>query len=184
MKSLNIKKATTPNLFSARSVNSRFLYSLCAALFLLTCSLTTKAQTGMGPTDLYVMPYTLGFGPGQYTSCQNAVHTTDYPLTNSYGNPYTSGNDKWIQINLASTGTLSITGGTADYDSVFYLFDASWNLIASGDDGTGSGSPHGLQPTITKNLYNGTYYLIVDGSTKSGSSWPASGGVNVQYNLH
>jgi hypothetical protein len=180
MKNLNIEKANWPNVFSVKSVNSKFLYSLCAVLFLLTCSLSSKAQYGSSASDLYVMPYTLGFGTGQYTSCYTPVHTTDYPLVNNYGSLYTSGKDKWIQINLASVGTLSITGGTADYDSVFYLFDASWNLIASGDDGTGSG---GKQPTITRNLYNGTYYLIVDGSTKSGSSWPASGGVSVQYYL-
>jgi hypothetical protein len=180
MKNLNMQTAATPKRSTSKSVSSKLLYRLCAALFLLTCSLSSKAQYGSGSSDLYVMPYTLGFGTGQYTSCYNPVHTTDYPLVNNYGSSYTSGKDKWIQINLASVGTLSITGGTADYDSVFYLFDASWNLIASGDDGTGSG---GLQPTITRNLYNGTYYLIVDGSTKSGSSWPASGGVSVQYYL-
>ncbi|MES2809269.1 MAG: PPC domain-containing protein [Bacteroidota bacterium] len=181
MKNLNNQKATMPNF--VKSVSSKFLYSLCAALFLLTCSLSTKAQTGTSSSDLYVMPYTLGFGSGQYTSCQNAVHTSVSPFVNNYGNPYTSGNDKWIQINVASNGTLEISGGTSNYDSVIYLFDSSWNLLASSDDGYGSGWPIKLQGDIIRNVYAGTYYLIVDGSTKSGSSWPASGSVNIQYSL-
>jgi hypothetical protein len=182
MKNFKTQTATTPKRSAVKLLSGKFLYSLCAVLFLMASSLTTKAQTGTSSSDLYVMPYTLGFGTGQYTSCQNAVHTDISPFVNN--NLSSPGNDKWIKINVASSGTLSIVGGTANYDSVFYLYDKYWNLIASGDDGTGSGSPYGLQPTITKNVYADTYYLVVDGASKSGSSWPASGGVNVQYALY
>jgi hypothetical protein len=150
---------------------------------LLTCSLSTKAQNGTGrdSTDLYVLPYTLGFGAGQYTYFQNAACTLCSPLTNNYSS--SPGADKWIKITVANNGDLEIRGGTSNYDSVFYLFDCNWNLITSADDGHGSGGPIGLQPRIQTYVTAGTYHLIVDGSSKSGSSWPASGSVNIQYYL-
>ncbi|MES2486826.1 MAG: DVUA0089 family protein [Bacteroidota bacterium] len=195
MKNLHktIEKAAMPKWSHGTSVNSKFLYSFCAVLFLLTCSLSTKAQYGSGMSDLYVMPYTLGFGAGQSTNVLEGACTSCYPLYHSYGNPYTSGKDKWIQINIASSGYLSVMGGTSTFDSVFYLFDGSWNLIASDDDGTGSGDNVGhsaLQPSITSQYVTaGTYYLIVDGSTKytssPGTTWTsASGTVGVYYILN
>jgi hypothetical protein len=193
MKKLNrtIEKTTVPNLRLVTSVNSKFLYSLCAALFLLTCSLSTKAQNGTGTSDLATLPYTLGFGTGQSRSFSSSQCTSCYPLTNNHGDPYHSGKDKWIRVDVGSNGYLSILGGTADFDSVFSLYDLSGNLIAYDDDGTGSGDNIGhnaLQPWISYQYVTaGTYYLIIDGTDKyigGASTWTsASGSVNVYFRL-
>ncbi|MES2807085.1 MAG: hypothetical protein V4619_00570 [Bacteroidota bacterium] len=186
-----IKEAAMPTLSAVTAVNRKFLYSLCAVLFLLMCSLSTKAQYGSGPSDLYSLPYDLGFGTGQSTFFSNPQCTSCSPFTNSYGNPYHSGNDKWIKIEVKNDGYLSIIGGTANYDSAFHLLDSAQNLITYADDGTGSGDNigHGsLQPWISY-LYvtAGTYILVVDGSDKylgGGSSWTsASGSVNITFRL-
>ena len=183
MKILNItlQKASMPKLIPVKLVSRLFLSSLCAALLLLTCSLSTKAQTGTGPTDLYILPYTLGFGAGQSTYFYDPQCTSCSPHVNNYGDPYTSGSDKWIQIDVADDGYLGIRGGTSDFDSVFYLFDSSWNLITSADDGHGSGAPYGLQPLIETYVNTGTYYLIIDGTNKS--SQPTSGSMSVEFTL-
>jgi hypothetical protein len=181
MRNLNrtIEKATMPKQGLVTSVNSKFIYRFCAALFLLTCSLSANAQLGTGtgtPSNPYVLTDTLKVGYNR----QEGQHTLAYPLTNTYGH-YSSGADKWIKIIVGQSGYLKLIGGTADYDSIFHLLDASQNLLITADDGTGSGS---LQPLINYPVSPGTYYLIVDGSSKSGSSWPASGGVNVYFQLN
>ena len=194
MKNLNriIEKATLPKLSPVTSVNRKFLYSLFATLFLLTGSLSTKAQgNGTGPTDLYVLPDTLGFTGTHLTQFESSACTSCSPLVNNYGDPYNGASDKWIEINVADAGYLFIHGGTSDFDSVFYLYDSNWNLINVGDDDTGSGDNVGhsyLQPFF-QYIYadaNSKYYLIVDGSTKynsaPGTSWTTpKGTVGVTY---
>ncbi|MES2377542.1 MAG: hypothetical protein V4553_13240 [Bacteroidota bacterium] len=177
MKNLNrtIQKAIMPKPIPATSVNRKFIYSLCAALFLLTCSLSTKAQDGT-QSD----PDTLTFGHN-YTTYQNHKNTSACtscsPVINDYGDAIHSGPNRWIKITLIDDGYLTILGGTSDFDSVFYLFDCSKSLITSGDDGEGSGdnnSHYFLQPSIQYYASAGTYYLVVDATDKyitSTSDW-------------
>ena len=189
MKNLNrtIEKVTMPKLSLVTSVNRQFLYSLCAALFLLTCSLSTKAQSGLDSTHTYVLP-TFGFSGSNITFLEDSQCTSCSPFTNNYGSSLHSGSDKWIQINVADDGYLTIQGGTANFDSVFYLFDSNWNLITSADDGYGSGGTgtggvlyQYMQPQIQYYATAGTYYLIVDGTDKVGLA--TSGTVDVEFFL-
>jgi hypothetical protein len=184
MKNLNrtIEKATMPKLSPVTSVNRKFLYSLCAALFLLTCSLSTKAQDGT-----YAHPDTLTFGY-DYTQYQNhkqtSACTSCSPLINDYGDATHSGTDRWIKITLIDDGYLTIHGGTSDFDSVFYLLGSDESsLLTSGDDGDGSGynGYNYLQPVMQYYASAGTYYLVVDGTDKYG--WATSGDVEINITL-
>ncbi|MDB5001906.1 MAG: hypothetical protein JWQ34_131 [Mucilaginibacter sp.] len=177
MKNLNrtIKKATMPKLSPVTSVNRKFLYSLCAALFLLTCSLSTKAQDG---TQADPDTVTLGFEHKDLTAC-----TSCSPLINNYGDATHSGTDRWIKITLIDDGYLTINGGTSDFDSVFYLLGSDEStLLTSGDDGAGSGDNNDhihLQPLMQYYASAGTYYLVVDGTDKYigyPSSWTSTSG--------
>ncbi|MGF7082052.1 hypothetical protein [Mucilaginibacter sp. UYCu711] len=181
MKNLNrtIQRATIPKL------NRKFLYSLCAALFLLSCSLSTKAQDGtISNPDTVV----LGLN---HISNQNEKYTSACtscsPVTNDYGDATHSGPNRYIKITIVNDGYLSIYGGTSDFDSVFYLFAADQTtLLAFGDDGYGSPGfgygPDPLQAGIDTFLGSGTYYLIVDGTDKYGQA--TSGTVEVYYHLN
>jgi|GEM_PF-5634282 hypothetical protein len=191
MEKLNstIEKATMSKLSPVTSVNRKFLYSLCAALFLLTCSLSTKAQRYYIGTQADPDTLTFGYDYTQYQNHkQTSACTSCSPLTDAYepnpANPGHSGTDKWIEITLKDDGYLTIHGGTSDFDSVFYLFDSSMNPITSGDDGDGSGDNNGhnfLQPVIQYYASAGTYYLIVDGTDKYG--WATSGSVGIDITL-
>jgi hypothetical protein len=187
MKNLNrtTEKAIMPKLSPFTTVNRKFLYSLCAVLFLLTCSLSTKAQDYIGTkTD----PDTLTFGY-DYTKYQNhkqtSACTSCSPLINDYGDAIHSGTDKWIKITLKNDGYLTIHGGTSDFDSVFYLLGSDESsLLTSGDDGDGSGDNNGhnfLQPVMQYYASAGTYYLVVDGTDKYG--WATSGDVEITITL-
>lgn len=202
MRNLNrsTEKAARPKLNAVTSVSSKVLYSLCAVLFLLICSLSTKASryhryhmyhygygfyygsisgTGASRTDPFILD-PLGFGSGDVDNIASYAQTGSSPHSNLEGG-FGSGNDHYIQITLDDDGYLSIFGGTSDFDSVFYLYDSSWTLITSGDDGYGSGdSTHlALQPGIQEYLNAGTYYLRVDGTDKYGD--PTSGDMSIDY---
>ncbi|MES2807086.1 MAG: hypothetical protein V4619_00575 [Bacteroidota bacterium] len=192
MKNLNIEKATTPK--TVKSVISKFIYSLCAALFFLTCSLSAMAQPGTAPSSGSGTPSDICVLPTLTTSYpwhQESACTSCSPLTNDH--TASPGADKWIEINIGSYGYLSIFGGTSDFDSIFYLFDSSWNPITTADDGQGSGDNVGhsyLQPEITYIWVapGDKFYLIVDGNNKytswPGTSWTStSGTVNIDYVL-
>ena len=190
MKNLNrtIERASMPKLNAVTPVNRKFIYSLCAALLLLTGTLSTKAQCGSGTnrtTDYHCLPYTLGFSGSNSAYFQDSACTSCSPLTNTAGDAIHSGSDEWIRIDIADAGYLSIIGGTSDFDSVFYLYDDSENLITSADDGYGaSGQTHWwepLQPGITyiSVAANSTYYLRVDGTDKYGEA--KSGTVGISY---
>lgn len=207
MKNLNrtIEKATTSNLSHCTSVNRKIVYSLCFVLCFLICSLSTKAKStadyrhsyhygygffysllsgdnsGKDMSNLFVLP-TFGFSSPNVTSYYGSAQTGSSPYTNNYG-ALSSGNDEWIQINLADDGYMRLHGGTSNFDSVFYLFDSTWTLIATGDDGDGSGygTHNYLQPVIEEYLNAGTYYLIVDGTNKYGA--PTSGDVGLNFIL-
>jgi hypothetical protein len=185
MKNLNrtIEKAAMPN--PVISVNRKFLYSLCAALFLLTCSLSTKAQVSNGygsgtKTDPWVMN-TLSFS--DTTAIYDSACTACSPLINDDGDANHSGPDKWIKIRLADNAYLSIGGGTSEFDSVFRLYDENLNLITSADDGYGSTGmvvwQLMLQPQIQYYADAGTYYLVVDGTDKYGEA--TSGTVSLAF---
>lgn len=189
MKNLNrtIQKATMPTQSPVTLVNRKFLYSICAALLLLTCSLSTKAQCGSGTsrTDYRCLDYVLGFTGSSLTYFEESACTSCSPLTNTEGDAIHSGSDKYIKIEVADDGYVTIYGGTSDFDSVFYLYDSSWNLITSADDGTGSSGSVvwwlPLQPQIQFYAYAGTYYLRVDGTDKYGEA--KSGTVGISYSI-
>jgi hypothetical protein len=141
--------------------------------------------TGASQSDPYILPYTLGFSSPDTAYFQDSQCTMCSPFVNNYGDYNNSGNDKYIQLNVADDGYLQIQGGTSDFDSVFYLFDSNWNLITSGDDGAGSGfTVNGtnylyMQPDIQYYATAGTYYLIIDGTNKVGMT--TSGTVNAYF---
>lgn len=213
MKNLNgtIKNAAMPNLGPVKSLKRRFFYSLSAVLFLLTYSLSSKANSstsyrhsyhygygfyygtlsgdnsGKDQYNTYLLPFTLGFGSGDVTFNQDFESTGGSgsgSLTNNYGDPYTSGIDKYLELTVNNDGYVTIQGDQSEFDSVFYLFDSSWNLITSGDDGVGSGDSNGhlaLQPSIVEYLSAGTYYIIVDGTNKYGD--PTSGDILINFSI-
>jgi hypothetical protein len=206
MKNLNptIKKATKPKLSPVKSVNRKFFYSLCAALCFLTCSLSAKAanyrsmygygygffygsqtgdNSGKDMSNAYLLPFTLGFGTNDVTYNQDTERTGVSPLSNIYGDPIHSGNDKYLQLTVNDDGYVTIQGDESEFDSVFYLFDSNWNLITSGDDGAGSGDSNhdALQPWIVEYLNAGTYYVIVDGTDKYGDA--TSGDMLINFSI-
>lgn len=205
MKNLNrtIQKATMPKPSPGTSVIRKFLYSLCAALFLLTCSLTSNANnaksfyrslpgygygfygavtggSGTSFSDAYDLAdnndenHYLGFNSPGDTYFENAVCINCSPLSGV----------KFLKLYVANDGYVTITGGTASFDSVFELYDSSTSptLIASGDDGYGSsnGGGPGLQPRIQEYLNSGYYYLKVYGK---GTPWDSYSEVNISYSL-
>lgn len=184
-----------------KNLNKTILYSFCAALFLLTCSFLLipskntsgynkpKPKDGDGSgssrTNAYVPSYTLGFSSPNTAHFQDSQCTSCSGITNNVlGDSFHSGNEKWIKIVPADNGYLTITGGTSTFDSVFYLTDASGNVITSGDDGWGSGygTHNYLQPRVQYFVNAGiTYYLAVDGTDKYGS--PKNGSVLADFLL-
>jgi hypothetical protein len=211
MKDLNIhiEKAAMPKRNPATSVNRKFLYSLCAALLLLTCSLTTNAKSwysslpGYGYGFLYSsFLYTGGTG----TSFSDAYDLNDHTHSVYHYLGFTSPGETWftntpctscsplsgemfLKLTVADDGYVTISGGTTtyDFDSVFDLYDSGYNLITSGDDGVGAGVGNGtnyhpaVQPLIQEYLSAGTYYLKVYGTAKYGA--PATGTVNIDFNI-
>jgi hypothetical protein len=196
MENLNrtIEKAAMPKL-SPVTVNRKFLYSLCAALFLLTCSLTSNAKSfyrslpgygygfyygaftggsGTSFSDAYDLNdnsdvnHYLGFSSPGETDFQNAVCINCSPLSGV----------KFLKLTVANDGYVTIMGGTASFDSVFELYDSSQNLITSGDDGYGSNS---AQPIIQEYLNSDYYYLKVYG--KSTPWYGSYSDVNISYYL-
>ncbi|WP_214073253.1 pre-peptidase C-terminal domain-containing protein [Mucilaginibacter sp. dw_454] len=212
MKNLNTttKKATMPKLSLITFVNRTFLYSLCAALFLLTCSLSTRAKSvnlrvfkanpytltslGLGAiadfekshrallngtnsgydfTNAKDEPNILGFTLPNVTSINSSAQTGSSPFINNFGDPFHSGPDEWFHIVVADGGYLDLTGGTADFDSFFYLLASDGTtVLTTGDDGAGSGiAGHSYcQPNISYYVSAGDYYLVVDGTDKFGAA--------------
>lgn len=115
MKNLNIKRAAMPNLFTGKSVNRTFLYSVCAALFLLGGLLSMKAQSGKahtGDNSGYdaANAYDLApLGIGATENYQESHYNSSSSLTNNYGE---NGNDKWMKITITTYGYLRIAGGS------------------------------------------------------------------------
>jgi hypothetical protein len=189
MKNLNstIQKVAMPKPSPVTLVSRKLIYSLCAVLLLLTCSLSTKAQcgSGTGQTDTRCLPDTLGFTGTYKTYFEESACTSCSPLTNTYGDAIHSGSDKYIKLVVADYGYVTIYGGTSDFDSVFELFDSSWSSMTSADDGHGSSGSVvwwlPLQPQIQFYASPGTYYLIVDGTDKYGEA--KSGTVNISYSI-
>ncbi|GAA4104997.1 hypothetical protein [Mucilaginibacter panaciglaebae] len=209
MKNLNttIEKATMPKANAVKSASRKLICSLLTVLFLLTCSLSTMAKSGFTYRHLYhygygffygsqtsdnsgkdmsnpyLLPFTLGFGTNDVTYNQDTERTGSSPFVNNYGDPTHSGNDKYLQLTVNDDGYVTIQGDESEFDSVFYLFDSSWNLITSGDDGAGSGDPNhlALQPWIVEYLTAGTYYVIVDGTDKYGDA--TSGDMLINFSI-
>jgi hypothetical protein len=212
MKNLNktLEKATMPKLSPLTSVNRNFLYSLCAALFLLTCSLTTHANnTKAWYRSLSGYGYGFFYGAfdgnnsgSSFGNAYDIAANTDFnytlgfsgtSVTNFRITPCTScsplSGEKYLKLTVVDDGYVSISGGTTtyDFDSVFDLYDSGQSLIATADDGTGAGVGNGLtyhaavQPLIQEYLSAGTYYLKVYGTTKYGA--PSTGTVNIDFTI-
>jgi hypothetical protein len=155
-----------PKIKNMRKLNKTTLYSFCAALFLLTCSLSTKAQDGHNMANAYLITTT--FGTGLTNWDQTSCYTTGYGLTNSYtGSDNGPGNDKWHKFHVSNYGYIRVVGGTADqnFDSILHLLDNTGYELAYSDDGAGSGQLQGL---IDYFVGPGDYYYVVDGTDKSG----------------
>ncbi len=183
MKNLNIEKATT--LKTVKSVISKFIYSLCAALFLLMCSLSTNAQTGRRPTPTDAIPLDpleLGVVESHYSTYYNAAPG----LIDSLGG---NGNDLWMRIYIGSTCYFRVYGGSTDnnLDGILYLYDSSGNLLTYNDDDPNNPSTSWVSPHIEYLVSPGYYYVMLDGTDyKPGKTGPfnKNGGVQLSFYVY
>lgn len=181
-----IKKAAMPKLNPFTSVNRTFLYSLCATFLLLTGLLSMKAlpgdNNGDGPANAYEIPdMELGVNENYWESNYNSYS----PLTNTYGDPIHSGNDKWLKVHISSYCYLNITTGSQDsndFDPVLHLVaDDGYTELAFNDDTVGAG-PYAQSAYIGYYVSPGDYYIILDGTDKNGHV--ANGGTGLAININ
>jgi len=153
-------------------------------------ALLTGNNSGTDFSNAFELFYHLGFTTSATTTSyfQQSSCTSCSPITHNYGDPTHSGNDMWIHIIVDNAGYLTLRGGTSDFDSFFYLLDSSQNVLATGDDGRGSGGTGAggvlyqyMQPEIHYYVSAGDYYLVVDGTDKVGLA--KSGTVLIDYEL-
>ncbi|MFD2146024.1 hypothetical protein [Mucilaginibacter antarcticus] len=192
MKNLNIEKATMPN--AVKTVNMKFLYSLCAALFLLTSSLSTKAQTtGSGTYD---DPYEFVWDVSDYDGSlyyYNSFYNDQSGMSNNWG-ASNSGNDCWIKLTITTTSTLTVFSGTTSgydpYDNAIHLVNStrSYDLEYNDDNPAAYGSSYPLSGAISYTVSPGVYYIVLDGTDKPdvypNPNHVRNGGVSMAFEIH
>lgn len=193
MKNLNIEKANKPNLLSDRAVNMKFFYSICAVVFLLSCSLSTKAQAPPTGSGTYDVPYEIewnddGEGGLRY---ENSFYNDQSNLSNNWG-ASNSGNDCWIKITVTTTATLTVfsgtTTGSGPFDNAIHLVDSSRSYdLTYGDDNPSSGA-YPLSGNISYTVSPGVYYIVLDGTDKPdvypNPNHVRNGGVNIVFTIN